>query len=58
VVSYRYLWCNCLGGAALAAAAVLSHQWGFVLVESAWSVVAGRSLLLRLSGRGAHLPAA
>jgi hypothetical protein len=57
VTSYRYLVCNCLGGAGLAVAAVLSHQWGFVLLEGVWALVAGRGLLLRLSGREVRVPA-
>jgi hypothetical protein len=52
VVSYRYLVANFLGGFALAAAALLSHQWGFVLLEGIWGLVAGRSLVLRVSGHG------
>jgi hypothetical protein len=51
VVSYRYLISNFLGGFALAAAALLSHQWGFVLLEGIWGLVAGRGLALRVSGR-------
>ena len=51
VVSYRYLLSNFLGGFALAAAALLSHQWGFVLLEGIWGLVAGRGLALRVSGR-------
>ncbi len=51
VMSYRYLLANFLGGWALALAALLSHQWGFVLLEGIWGLVAGRTLALRLSGR-------
>ena len=51
VTSYRYLVANCLGGWALALAAVLSHQWGFVLLEGIWGLVAGRTLALRRRGR-------
>jgi hypothetical protein len=52
VISYRYLVSNFLGGFALAVAALLSHQWGFVLLEGIWGLVAGRGLALRVSGRG------
>ena len=52
VASYRYLTFNCIGGAGLAVAAVLSHTWGFVLLEGVWALVAARGLVLRLSGRG------
>ena len=51
VTSYRYLIANWLGGWGLALAAVLSHQWGFVLLEGIWGAVAGRTLVLRLRGR-------
>ncbi len=51
VMSYRYLLANFLGGWALALAALLSHQWGFVLLEGIWGLVAGRTLALRLTGR-------
>ena len=56
VVSYRYLWFNFVGGAGLSAAAVLSHQWGFVLLEGVWALVAGRSIIARLSGRELRVP--
>ena len=58
VASYRYLVCNFVGGAGLAAAAVISHQWGFVLLEGVWAVVAGRGLFVRLSGRELRVPMA
>jgi hypothetical protein len=57
VRSYRYLVCNLLGGAGLSAAAALSHQWGFVLLEGVWAAVAARSILARLTGREGRLPA-
>jgi hypothetical protein len=48
VVSYPYLLCNFLGGAGLSAAAVLSHQWGFVMLEGIWSLVGARGLVVRM----------
>ena len=40
VLSYRYLCSNFVGGAGLSAAAVLSRQWGFVVLEGIWALVA------------------
>jgi hypothetical protein len=57
VRSYRYLACNFVGGAGLSAAAALSHQWGFVLLEGVWAAVAARSILARLTGHEGRLPA-
>lgn len=56
--SYRYLICNLAGGAGLSAAAFLSRQWGFVVLEAVWALVAARSILVRLSGHELRLPAA
>jgi hypothetical protein len=58
VSSYRYLTCNFLGGAGLAVAALLSHQWGFVLLEGVWGLVAARSIVYRLSGHEIRIPTA
>lgn len=51
VRSYRYQAFNFVGGFGLAAAALLSHQWGFVLLEGVWGAVAGWSIVARLRGR-------
>jgi hypothetical protein len=45
-----YLWPNALGSALLALLALVESQWGFVLLEVTWSVVAFAGLL-RLSSR-------
>jgi hypothetical protein len=58
VLSYRYLVSNFLGGAGLSAAAVLSSQWGFVVLEGVWALVAARSIFVRVSGRELNLPTA
>jgi hypothetical protein len=58
VISYRYLVSNFFGGAGLSAAAVISHQWGFVLLEGVWALVAGRGIAVRLMRHDAGLPTA
>ena len=56
VSSYPYLWLNFLGGAGLSAAAALSHQWGFVLLEGVWALVAAWGISTRLQGREVRVP--
>jgi hypothetical protein len=58
VVSYRYLTSNFFGGAGLSASAVISHQWGFVLLEAVWALVAARGIAVRLTRREMHVPTA
>jgi hypothetical protein len=50
VTSYRYLGLNFVGGAGLSAAAALSHQWGFVLLEGIWALVAAWGISARMRG--------
>jgi hypothetical protein len=57
VLSYRYLALNLIGGFGLSAAAAISHQWGFVLLEGVWGAVAGWSIISRLRGRAVRVPA-
>ena len=40
-----YLWPNLIGSAALAVLASIDGQWGFLLLEAAWAMVAARSIL-------------
>jgi hypothetical protein len=44
-----YLWPNLLGAAILAALALRGGQWGFLLLEAVWALVAARSLMTRRS---------
>jgi hypothetical protein len=55
--SYRYLILNLIGGIGLSAAAALSHQWGFALLEGVWGLVAAWGLSNRLRGRQVQTPA-
>jgi hypothetical protein len=57
VRSYRYLTFNLVGGVGLSAAAAISHQWGFVLLEGVWGAVAGWSIVSRLRGRDMRVSA-
>jgi hypothetical protein len=54
--SYRYLVLNLIGGIGLSAAAALSHQWGFALLEGVWGLVAAWGLSNRLRGREVRIP--
>jgi hypothetical protein len=45
--SRPYLSLNLLGAGALAFLAARGHQYGFLLLESSWALVAGHSLLRR-----------
>jgi hypothetical protein len=54
VTAYPYLLLNFIGGTGLSAAAALSHQWGFVLLEGVWAAVAGWGISARLRAREVH----
>ena len=56
--SFRYLVFNLIGGISLSAAAALSHQWGFALLEGVWGLVAAWGISARLRGREIHLAGA
>lgn len=47
-----YLWANMLGAGLLSVVAWLEQQWGFLLLESVWTLVSGHGLLRR-ARRGA-----
>ena len=43
--SSLYLWLNLVGSVILAVLAAIESQWGFLLLEGAWSVVSAHGLL-------------
>jgi hypothetical protein len=48
--SYPYLVLNAIGSAALAATAVISREWGFILLEGVWAAVSLYSILRKARG--------
>lgn len=42
-----YLWANLLGAGLLSVVAWLEQQWGFLLLEGVWTLVAAHSLVRR-----------
>jgi hypothetical protein len=49
--SRTYLWLNLVGASVLAVLAAHERQFGFLLLEFSWAVVAARSLLLARDDR-------
>ena len=49
--SRLYLALNLVGSATLAGLAWYEHQWGFLLLETAWAIVSAWALVRVLSGR-------
>ncbi len=49
--SYAYLLLNVTGSAILAVLAVQEQRWGFVLLESVWTLVSLGALLMKLQGK-------
>jgi Na+/phosphate symporter len=45
-----YLWPNLVGSAILAVLAAAGEQWGFLLLEVVWALVACRGLILLARG--------
>jgi hypothetical protein len=45
---------NLVGASILAVNAYVEEQWGFLLLEAVWAVIAGRSLV-RLANRGGEI---
>jgi hypothetical protein len=46
--SYSYLFLNLIGSALLAVLVFTSHQWGFLLLEGAWAMVALWAIITRM----------
>jgi hypothetical protein len=49
---YPYLLLNLVGAAALAIVAARHHEWGFLLLQGVWALVAGLGVGRRLGDRG------
>lgn len=43
----RYLWCNVVGAFTLTVVAFIEQQWGFLLMESVWTLVSVYGLIKR-----------
>jgi len=54
VTSLPYLLLNTVGSVILAVLAWLEQQWGFLLLETVWSVVSAYGLLQLTRGLAAH----
>ena len=48
--SYAYLGLNTVGSAVLAVTAIISHEWGFLLLEGVWALVSTYSLVRKSLG--------
>ena len=53
----RYLVPNWLGSVLLVVSAYVDRQWGFLMLESAWLVVTGYAIAVRVGGSGLRSPA-
>jgi hypothetical protein len=49
--SYRYLIPNAIGSGVLTATAVISREWGFILLEGVWALVSVYSIVRKAMGR-------
>ena len=48
---YRYLILNSVGSAILTVSAIVSHEWGFLLLEGVWALVSLYSILRKATGQ-------
>jgi hypothetical protein len=51
VQSYLYLLLNLIGSGILGVLAAIDLQWGFLLLEGGWALVAFWGVIMRLRGR-------
>jgi hypothetical protein len=51
--SYRYLSLNAVGSAILTVTAIISREWGFLLLEGVWALVSAYSILRKIKGNPA-----
>ena len=49
--TWTYLWLNLVGAAILAVLAFAEEQWGFLLLESVWTLVSAWGLFQVMRGR-------
>lgn len=49
--TYSYLIANTVGSAVLTATAILSREWGFILLEGVWALVSLISLVRKAGDR-------
>lgn len=54
--SWPYLWLNFVGAAALAGSAGYESQWGFLMLNTVWSLVAAVGIAARLRRRYGSAP--
>ena len=54
--SYRYLAGNAVGSAVLTFTAVVSLEWGFILLEGVWALVSIYSIVRKAAGRSPAAP--
>ncbi|MGH6692850.1 MAG: CBU_0592 family membrane protein [Gammaproteobacteria bacterium] len=47
---WSYLWANAIGAGALTGVAWLESQWGFLLMETVWTLVSVHGLLRKYRG--------
>ncbi len=52
VRSWSHLWLNALGAGILTVAAWHERQWGFLMLERVWTLVAAGGLLQKTRSRG------